>query len=182
MILKVLGTVEVVLVWSWRITKSSMGRIVSGKRYYWVIQDKFWCADNWIGLFLATNSMCSVVCLSTADVWDAWFLINIVVSMIYGNDHDQWPFQAPKLEVPAIFLRPKFQGISPQYLHFRILKFRHEANDFEAFLAVSTQVLKPRWAAQVSLHVTRDQAGASMDDTPENLGKKVEMMTRWRFF
>ena len=105
--------------------------------------------------------------------------------MIYGNDHDQWPFQAPKLEVPAIFLSPKFQGISPQYLHFRILKFRHEANDFEAFLAVSTQVLgrlgAPR-VSQVSLHVTRDQAGASMDDTPENLGKKVEMMTRVTFF
>ena len=47
----------------------------------------------------------------------------------------RWPFQEPKLEVPTIYkayIRPKFQGISPQnmarhmvlmYLHFRILEF-----------------------------------------------------------
>ena len=47
----------------------------------------------------------------------------------------QWEFQDPKLEVPTIYkayIRPKFQGISPQhmaqnivltYLHLRILKF-----------------------------------------------------------
>ena len=56
--------------------------------------------------------------------------------LIYGIvSYYQLPFQEPKLEVPTIYkayVRPKFQGISPQnmakhmvltYLQFRILEF-----------------------------------------------------------
>ena len=45
---------------------------------------------------------------------------------IYGSlfrespiPNNQWPFQDPKLEVPTIYkayIRPKFQGISPQFI------------------------------------------------------------------
>ena len=53
------------------------------------------------------------------------------------TSYDQWEFQDPKMEVPTIYkayIRPKFQGISPQnmaknmvltYLHFRILEISH---------------------------------------------------------
>ena len=50
-----------------------------------------------------------------------------------NGDLYQWEFQEPKLEVPTIYkayIRPKFQGISPQNMarnmvQFRILKISH---------------------------------------------------------
>ena len=51
------------------------------------------------------------------------------MGLLIINDH-QWPFQDPKLEVPTIYkayVRPKFQGISPQNMaRNMVLTYLHQ--------------------------------------------------------
>ena len=63
------------------------------------------------------------------------YVIDVCMYTHTSTYNCRWPFQEPKLEVPTIYkayIRPKFQGISPQnmakhmvltYIHFGILEF-----------------------------------------------------------
>ena len=55
--------------------------------------------------------------------------------------YTRWSFQDPKSEVPAIFLRPKFQGICPRNMASKMLRYvlpyLHEIESWRSPIAIS---------------------------------------------
>ena len=75
---------------------------------------------NWV-----LTSSCRVF-IHSHEIWDdcsIYYHHFILPTFIIGMNSSslQWEFQDPKLEVPTIYVWPKFQGISPEILvHYKV--------------------------------------------------------------